>query len=55
VIAGAHSSVAQLEQRVGTAGETGVQLAPELTELRKGKVGIGMAAQPASRDRSQAT
>ena len=34
---GAQQRVAQLEQRVGAAGEAGVQLAPELTELRKGE------------------
>jgi len=35
------------------AGEAGVQFGPEQAEPREGEVGIGMAAQPASRDRSQ--
>jgi hypothetical protein len=34
---GAQQRVAQLEQGIGAAGEAGVQLAPELTELRKGE------------------
>jgi len=52
---GAQQRVAQLEQRVGATGEAGVQLGSEPAEAREGKVGIGMAAQPASRDPSQAT
>jgi hypothetical protein len=43
---GAQQCVAKLEQRIGTAGEAGVQLAPEAAEPRQGKVGIGMTAQP---------
>jgi hypothetical protein len=47
---GAQQRVGQVEQRVGAAGATGVQLGPERAEPREGKVGIGMAAQP---DRTQ--
>jgi hypothetical protein len=34
---GAQQRVAQLQQRIGAAGEAGVQLSPELTEPRKGE------------------
>jgi hypothetical protein len=34
---GAQQRVAQLEQRIGAAGEAGVQLSPELTEPRQGE------------------
>jgi hypothetical protein len=55
-IAWAHSS-ASLNSNSASArrSEAGMQLGPKLIEPRRGKVGIGMAAQPASRDRSQAT
>jgi hypothetical protein len=43
---GAQQRVTELEQRIGAAGEAGVQLGPEVAEPREGKVGIGMAAQP---------
>ena len=43
---GAQQCIAELEQRVGTAGETGVQLGAEVWSRARGKVGIGMAAQP---------
>jgi len=34
---GAQQRVAQLEQRIGAAGETGVQLSPEMAEPREGE------------------
>jgi hypothetical protein len=34
---GAQQRVAQLQQRIGAAGEAGVQLAPEQAEPRKGE------------------
>jgi hypothetical protein len=43
---GAQQRVAQVEQRIGAAGEAGVQLGPERGQPHEGKVGIGMAAQP---------
>jgi hypothetical protein len=45
---GAQQRVAELEQRIGAAGEAGVQLGSEPSGRARGKVGIGMAAQPAS-------
>jgi hypothetical protein len=44
----AQQRVAQLKQRIAAAGEAGVQLGLEPAEPPRGKVGIGMAAQPDS-------
>jgi hypothetical protein len=52
---GAQQRVAQLEQRISAAGEAGVQLSPELTKPREGKVGVGMAAQPDRTEDRQAS
>jgi hypothetical protein len=52
---GAQQCVAELEQRIGTAEETGVQLGAERLESREGKVGVGMAAQPDRTKHRQAT
>jgi hypothetical protein len=35
---GAQQRVAELEQRIGAAGAAGMQLSPELTEPREGKM-----------------
>ena len=45
---GAHQRVAQVQQRIGAAGEAGVQLGPERGQPDEGKVGVDMAAQPDS-------
>jgi hypothetical protein len=43
---GAQQRVGEVEQRIGATGAAGVQLGPEVTERARGKVGVGMAAQP---------
>jgi hypothetical protein len=53
--AAAQQRVAQLEQRIGAAGEAGMQLSPEQVEPRKGEAGINMAAQPDRTEHQQAT
>jgi len=52
---GAQQPVAQLEQGIGAAAEAGVQLVAEGAVPREGEGGIGMAAQPDSRDQPQPT